>query len=247
MKLISLNVEGHAHLERIYPFLEHEQADVLCLQEASEKHVELLEKMGYKTAFAPRCLKKDGDKTYTDGVLFASTLPFTAETFYYHKPSDVLQHDSFDKTSNRRPNWQTFLFATVAVGTDVFSIGTTHFTWTPDGALPSKAQIDDMKSFLDLVATLPPHVMCGDFNIPRYHNFLYQDLTKIYTDDIPHTYESSLDKALHRFGENKEIAHIFSDYMVDYIFSQKPYTATDVRLEFGLSDHAAVVAEIHKE
>jgi hypothetical protein len=32
--------------------------------------------------------------------------------------------------------------------------------------------------------------------------------------------------------------------MVDYVFSQPPYQVSDVALHFGVSDHAAVMANV---
>ena len=67
-----------------------------------------------------------------------------------------------------------------------------------------------------------------------------------YTDTIPANYTSSLDKTLHRKGDDPSRAHLFTDFMVDYLFTKPDYQASDVRLEFGISDHAAVVATISK-
>lgn len=39
MKLISLNIEGHKHIDRQLPFFEIEAPDVLCLQEVFEPDV----------------------------------------------------------------------------------------------------------------------------------------------------------------------------------------------------------------
>ena len=89
--------------------------------------------------------------------------------------------------------------------------------------------------------------MCGDFNIPRHYNPLYDELTKYYVDNIPLSYISSLDPTLHYAGSHPDKKMLFDSYMVDYIFTQTPYTATDVRLEFSISDHAGVVAHISKE
>jgi endonuclease/exonuclease/phosphatase family metal-dependent hydrolase len=50
----------------------------------------------------------------------------------------------------------------------------------------------------------------------------------------------------HRIGHLPEKQNLFTDYMVDYVFTQAPYTAHDVELVFDLSDHAAVVATISK-
>jgi endonuclease/exonuclease/phosphatase family metal-dependent hydrolase len=127
-----------------------------------------------------------------------------------------------------------------------YHIATTHFTWTPDGAVPSDAQHESMRAFLAHIKTLPAHVISGDFNIPRHHNPLYGELMQHYKDAIPQTLSSSLDPTLHRLGNDPDKHHLFTDYMVDYVLVQEPYRAEDVRLEFGISDHAAVVAHIKK-
>ena len=83
-------------------------------------------------------------------------------------------------------------------------------------------------------------------NIPRHHNFLYEKFLEQYKDNIPAEYKSSLDKSMHLFGNDSEKNVLFTDYMVDYIFSQAPYRVQNVRLEFGISDHAAVIADVFK-
>ncbi len=246
MKLISLNVEGHKHHERVFPFLEKEDADVLCLQEASMEHGNKLEALGYDVAFTPRCIMKQNDKEFEEGILLASKHPFTHKTYYYYKNSEAIPPEGFDESLGRKADHQCFIFAEIECGDDTYHIATNHFTWTPDGATPNKEQIDDMEVFLELVDTLPSHVMCGDFNVPRYHNSLYEKLMLHYKDTVPQQYKSSLDKQLHRIGENPEKSIIFESFMVDYVFTQSPYIAKDVRLEFNISDHAGVVCEIVK-
>ncbi len=83
--------------------------------------------------------------------------------------------------------------------------------------------------------------------MPRGYNTNYTQFCAHYTDEIPNTYTSSLDRTLHRLGSRSDLnAPIFDIYMVDYIFSQPPYRVTDVSLMFGVSDHAAVQAQISK-
>lgn len=136
------------------------------------------------------------------------------------------------------------LYADILCNDGLFKIATTHFTWTPQGEAPSEEQVLSMKAFLEKMQNMEPHIICGDFNIPRTENVLYGELTKHYTDAVPATYASSLDPSLHTLGNTPEKRHLFESFMVDYVFTQPPYTASDVRLEFGLSDHAAVVATI---
>ncbi len=63
-----------------------------------------------------------------------------------------------------------------------------------------------------------------------------------YKDNIPSHYKTSIDAALHRAG--KERPEGLADKMVDGLFTTPGYTAVDVRLQFGVSDHAAIVATI---
>ena len=129
----------------------------------------------------------------------------------------------------------------------MYSIATVHLMVTPDGKeIP--AQTASVKKLLKFLDTKEPHILCGDFNIPRGYNTNYHLFTDKYIDTIPHLYTSSLDRTLHRDGNNPELhSPIFDIYMVDYIFSQPPYSVSDVRLEFGVSDHAAVLAQISKQ
>ena len=43
-KLISLNIEGHKHLERFLPYIKEQKADIICLQEVFESGMELFKK-----------------------------------------------------------------------------------------------------------------------------------------------------------------------------------------------------------
>ncbi|MCA9357173.1 hypothetical protein H6784_05425 [Candidatus Nomurabacteria bacterium] len=238
MKLISLNLEGRRHLDTALPFLEKEKADLLTLQEAPEEIVLWLKEQGYKTTFLARCLKTQDGVQYTDGEIIASKQPHQAETFYYYRPSDSILEENL--SDRRLTNAQGLIFATVGN----YKIATTHFTWHQHGEIAGVHQTTDMKTLLQYLDTKPPHVLCGDFNIPRLYNSLYSELISHYKDEIPKHYLSSLDRNLHKHGANEEIQKLFDSFMVDYVFTQPPYHATNTRLEFGVSDHAAVITTL---
>ena len=101
-----------------------------------------------------------------------------------------------------------------------------------------------MVTFLKIVAELPAHIMCGDFNIPRLTNRLYADLLTCYRDEIPAGLATSLDPEFHKLKNIPEQSHKLREYMVDYIFSQPGYSVSNVRQIFGVSDHAATVCEV---
>lgn len=247
MKLISLNIEGLRHTDKVEDFIKKEDADVVCLMECPEMYVSTIKALGYHTTYANnRLVNRTGEETL-EGNLMATKVPHTAESYYYYKTEEPLALEKYDDVLEHHNTHKCIILASFEHNQERYSIGTTHFTWTPQGEHPNKGQIQDMDIFLKYVRNLPPHVMCGDFNIPRHHSPLYKDLVSVYTDEIPKNYKTSLDKELHRRGGDSSRAHLFTDFMVDYLFAQYPYRAENVRLVFGVSDHAAVVADIVKK
>ncbi len=241
MKLISLNVEGITHLDKVLPFLETERADVLCLQEAPEQLAVPLSKLGYQTTFAPMDIRQSGQEAFTEGILLASRLPSSARSEYYHRPTEAIVPIDVTNVPG------TVARAVIIASVGDYTIATTHFTWSPRGEIASPEQQANMAALLETLAPLPPHILCGDFNIPRQHNPLYTNLTEHYTDTIPAQYKSSLDASLHRHGKNPELKFLFDSFMVDYLFTKGPYSAKNVTLRFGISDHAAVIAHLTKQ
>lgn len=238
MKLISLNIEGKRHLTKIHSFIKSELADVVCLMEAPEDLQHWLEEQGYFTTFAPMLLREQDGQQFTEGLILASKVVHNAEAFYYYQPATAIR--AFDGQNKRDTIAHAVLFASIAD----YNIATTHFTWNPVGETADENQATDLVTLLTHLRTKPPHVLCGDFNIPRHHNSLYEELLQHYTDTIPVTYHSSLDPKFHRASENTDLQKLFTQFMVDYVFTQDPYRASGVRLQFDLSDHAAVVATI---
>ncbi len=245
MKIVSLNIEGSKHVNRVIPFLEAEQADVICLQEAQLDLHPYLEKAGYTFHVLPMTLRTDDSHlNEPEGLLLATRHETTFDSFYYHMPEEGIQ--PFIKAAWRDTCAYGVLFADVTFQGKLFRIGTTHFTWTPDG-MPNSEQDADADALFSFLRTQKPHVICGDFNIPRLHNYNYKRLTELYTDAIPTNYTSSLDRTLHRCGKDAQRSIMFDEYMVDYLCTQTPYTASDVRLQFGISDHAGIVATLHSD
>lgn len=247
MKLISLNIEGYLHKLEALNFLKNEDADVVCLMECPEGFVSEVQALGYQTTYkSVRLVNRDGTQTL-EGNLLASKNKHQAESFFIYRHPGERVLEKYDEKTGRQNADVVLLHATVEVNGEVFNIATTHFTWTPKGEEPSLVQQEDTRRLIELTENFAPHIICGDFNIPRHHNCLYDELTNHYLDAIPVRYKSSLDKNLHRRGQDSTRAHLFTDFMVDYVFTQPPYQAENVRLEFGISDHAAVVADIKKQ
>lgn len=245
MKLISLNIEGARHFDTVIPFLEHESPDVIALQEIFEKDIERIAALGYHTAFLPMTYKSLDNTSCLEGAaLFTKAPHHTVVRTYYSKY--IAGIPTFTRSNIPASVAHGILMARIPFDGDTYTVGTTHFTWTPHGERPNTEQKEDVQSLIQDAQSFGPHVLCGDFNIPRTESPLYASLADFYTDAIPHEYASSLDKNLHRHGTNPELSQLFEKFMVDYVFTKNPYRATDVRLEFGVSDHAAVIATITK-
>jgi endonuclease/exonuclease/phosphatase family metal-dependent hydrolase len=244
VKLITLNIEGDRHLETVLPFLLREKPDVLCLQEVFFNTVQRIASLGYTYEFLPMTHKiQNGEDCIAGTAIFvARDIQASYRTEYYHAPPGDLP--LYDPARNRETIRHGIVFAQFEYQGNQYLLGSTHFTWVERGEEPSPEQAQDLKALIALTAKEPAHILCGDFNIPRGYNALYNSLHASYVDAIPPHYTSSLDKTLHRLGDNPEKQIMFDSFMVDYIFSQPPYAVSDVRLEFGISDHAAVIGTV---
>ncbi len=243
IKLISLNIERSKHLDRVLPFLEQEKPDVVCLQEVLERDVERIETAaGTCHAYAPICWHP-ADSPEVGAVL-------TGTAFFTRLKTENVRIDYYhgDESHARTAPPRTIMEDISLISADVtkdgrlFRLMTTHFTWTPHGQ-PDEHQRRDVDALIGLLDTAGEFVLAGDFNAPRGGE-IFSKLALRFKDNIPGSYATSLDLTLHRAA--KEHADELKDKMVDGLFTTPEYRAENVRLEFGLSDHAAIVADIFR-
>lgn len=244
LKLISVNIEKDRHYDTILPFFDKEDADVICLQEVAESFATLLKKRGYFTYFAPMTIFNLKNEDERIGIMTATKLPQLSRKYYYLR--DGLNIIPFDSSQNYDTSSRCYIMSQIKTKFGIFNIATTHMIDTGNGR-ENPIQIEAVTNMLKSLHSEPDHIFCGDFNIPRGFNNQYEVMTAEYLDNIPNQYKSSLDKNLHRLGKKELDVPIFDKYMVDYVFTKPPYVANDVRLEFGVSDHAAVVVMISKD
>lgn len=228
LKLISLNIELDRHLDRVLPFLQREQADVICLQEVRERNIAAL-KGGLKmeAIYVPTCIpdvkrvlgeieKGEGRLIVSEAMIKEGPEGIAIFTAF---PVRVSRTDWYFGNPTEVPRWsagpnRAFLSATLEKEGMQYTVGTTHFTWTPDGK-ESPAQKRDMKKLLEILSRLPDLVFCGDFNVPRGGE-MWARLAERYKDNIPAEYHSSLDPSLHRVGHFER--------MVDGLFCTPAYS-----------------------
>jgi endonuclease/exonuclease/phosphatase family metal-dependent hydrolase len=222
--------------------LEREQPDCVCLQEMPEQFIGELQALGYFVTFAPMTVEEK-EEIYLWGVGMATKVPVPVRAVrYFGNTTGTAVHQSRQDETNSVS--YRYLMAEVPTEGGVIPVATTHLLVTPDGK-ENDEQNRCVEALLGVVLDEANHVFCGDFNMPRGYNANYERFLEHYVDAIPKDHTSSLDRTLHRMGDNPNLnAPIFDAYMVDYIFTQRPYVAKNVRLEFGVSDHAAVIADI---
>jgi exonuclease III len=243
MKIVSLNIEMDRHYQTVVPFIKKERPDVLCLQEVYEEDLSfLLENFPpYKhTFFTPMTRKKENAEVRTFGHLIATNHPSTLLSLDYYYTLNKDPHDIpwFDREHVSRTVNRALTVVDVEIDGVPYTIGNTHFTWTPDG-MPDAQQRKDMPRLLALVKKHSDMVLCGDFNIPRGINEQWETLTKHFTDNIPPHIDNTLDPTYHRVPGIKRA--------VDGLFTTSGYSASNVEVRCGLSDHCGIITTIEKE
>ena len=248
LKLITVNIETDKHWHRLVPFFEKEQADVLCLQELCEHDIHRLESLGYALVHYRGNQKWDRDQNVIwEGDALFTKLPFkdTGDELY-HAGADPLPFfdntncDTYNATQRKGVIW-----ATVSKDGVAYRIATTQFTCSDKGLI-SEDQKKNITKMLAVTDQFPDLVFCGDFNIPRGYNELYDLLTERYIDAVPDDIKTTMDLSLHRVANHPIEGPRIAKYVVDYIFHTKEYRVSNVRQVCGVSDHCAFVADIEK-
>lgn len=237
LRLVSVNIERSKHLDRIIPFLQERDPDVVCFQELNESDIPMfIATLGGELVFAghgmhPADPPEEG--SILQGVAIWTRNPVvTHMKSYYVGSEETVLH----APPHYLASANACLVAHLMHDGTLFKIITTHFTWTPDGN-PSDLQRNHLDSMLAALTDWDEFILCGDFNAPRGGE-IFSSLAARYKDNIPSKYTTSIDGALHRAGP--------LPLMVDGLFSTDAYAAHDVSLESGVSDHCAIVATVVK-
>ena len=247
LKILTLNIERDKHLEVVNSFIERESPDVFCVQEIFERDFNVLKnKFGFQGLFIPMCKIIDSEKlTQIIGVALLSKLPIeNGNKVYYHKPSEEINFYTNRTLEEKYASiHHGIIWGNINKDGTEFTIGTTHFTWTPNG-MPDKYQEEDLKNLFKILDNIPDLVLCGDFNIPRKYNYLYNKLVNRFKDNIPDEIKTTLTMSKHKSRINPVEAERVGTYVVDYIFSTPKYTVNNVKCEYEISDHAAIIGVV---
>ena len=236
IKVISVNIEGNRHLQRVIPFLQKENPDVVCMQEVFEGSVDRIkDALGMEGEFVPLADKTElTDQYYMQADGIEGTAIFTS------LPNTGVKSEPYNNKEGvpvwTRPNSQkrAMLSTTVTKDGQNFVIATTHFTWDPNGGVNDE-QREDWKRLLEITRKYERLILCGDFNAPRGTE-IFDEISTHFKDNIPPEITTTLDQELHRV-KNLQL-------VVDGMFSKGSYTVKNVRVVPGVSDHQAIVAEV---
>jgi endonuclease/exonuclease/phosphatase family metal-dependent hydrolase len=249
MKLVTLNIEGDKHLDKVLSFLKAEKPDAVCLQEVFAADVAHFEsELGMTGHFATMTRVEEENRYGISprgewGIALFSHLPLlNVETLYYRgigsKPvftspnsPDRVVLSALVELSDQRYSDQEALSDYESKSRPIVRLATTHFTWSAQG----KSSAEQRHDFQSLARILDRHedwVLCGDFNAPRGGEIFHLFAERL-QDSLPLDVTTTLDPNLHYAGP--------LDLAVDTIFSTHHYRIESVRVVAGLSDHQAIV------
>lgn len=248
VKFASINIERSHHLkERVLPFLQREQPEVLCLQELCARDIEVFEDIfGQPLLYAPLCLHpypniQDNEwEPIGVGLISCQALKATDTHYYNLEYRTAMPKIVFTTRPGGQfiPDLNTVGQAVVSASVAGIRFMTTHLVVTPKG--------ESTDYQLTLADKLIVHsqgmaerynnaLLCGDFNAPRGRT-TWAKLAEAFVDNIPAHYTTSLDGELHRAGP--------LPYMVDGAFSKGNLQVNHVQLHTGVSDHCAITGEV---
>lgn len=245
IKLVSVNIELTKHLDLVREFLQKEKPDVVCLQEVYESDLkDFAKQLGMLEVFAQMSLIGYGEYTksplfpYGVGILSALPIQGVWKTYYSGSEEEAKTRE-FQGNSSEDPH--PLLRIQAQKGGSSFTIATTHFTWTPNGD-SSDLQKEHLQSLLVVLQEIPDIIFTGDLNAPR-GRAIFDTLAKYYKDNIPEHYTTSIDADIHRNGDKIRGEPL----MVDALFTTSHYGCENARLQDGVSDHMAIVAEVYRK
>ncbi|MCX6735482.1 MAG: endonuclease/exonuclease/phosphatase family protein [Candidatus Parcubacteria bacterium] len=243
---VSVNIERDKHYDTVLHFLKEQNADVVCLQEVFERDIPMFEKeLGMKGFFAQMFQWPDSFDNPTEiismGVAMFTKLPVEKTLLQYYK-GDAKDIPVYVKYVEGGEDTVACVLLSLVVNVDgiSYTLGTTHFTWTPHGNTDDRQRLDLKNLLIKMEEFKDGIVFAGDFNAPRGEE-VFDGLARLFKDNIPVEYITSLDQKFHRNPD------AVKELMVDGLFSTPEYEVSDVSLRFGISDHGAMVADISKK
>ncbi len=235
MKLISVNIEGQKHLERIRSFLISEKPDVVCLQEVYECDLPAIaELFSMQYHFAPHHSGRVINSDKGIAILAPEFQLVTSKHFAGRELASQKVNPEENCESQYHHNTIQLITSEIMYEGHVFRFNTTHLPVTREGEV-AWFQLEAVDRLMIELKQQPELILCGDTNAPRGRE-AFAKMAAEYKDNIPTEYTSSIDGDLHQAGP--------IEFVVDALFTTPGYQADNVRYVSGVSDHCAIVADI---
>lgn len=240
IKLVTANIEGDKHFDRVFPFLSKQAADVVCLQEVFEADLHLFtEKLGGSIFFAPLTkMTLEHQNSHAPRGLWGVAIWLRDGLVADDVKTHYYRGDATQALQSADPGMgacRAVLVASCNTGAANYTIATTHFTWTPDGEADDR-QRADYNNLMEYLENTPDLILCGDFNAPRGGE-VFTAFTSRFTDNLPSNIDSTIDPVLHRLKDTVRT-------VVDTVFSTDGYRVENVVVYDGVSDHKAIACDI---
>lgn len=238
LKLLTLNIEHDRHLDRVSDAIVTYLPDIVCLQEVFEKDCARLAAVGdYQVKYAISALMPEGGRGNSSprswGVAVLTRVPVHRQTLAYYSEDPRIR--IFKESNDPR---RLVLMTELEHEGRFYRVGTTHFTWSMNGAATDD-QRADFTRLKQVLLPYPHYVLCGDFNSPRGREMFSRFTDELgLVDHLPADVQSTLDPKFHRVP-TLELA-------VDTIFSTQEYRMTQVQVLDGLSDHKGILAQVER-
>ena len=244
IKLVSVNIEGQKHLDKVRTFLARENADIVCMQECfGDTITDLVGETYPYRLYMPTYMVDQTEEGQVPSLIRHWGEVILSKYPLENMRAEYLVMEGYSQTKlpvhGSENHLPVLLVASVLVGGHVYRVGTTHMTWTPGGTITQR-QRDHVAQLLALTKG-EDLVFAGDFNIPR-GNAMYQILAARYKDNIPAEIETTLDPTLHYANK---VGHGKLKLVVDYVWSTPIYQVDDIRVVMGVSDHCGLVIAIN--
>ncbi len=233
LKIVSLNIQYYRHFDRFIPFLKKHKPDVVLLQEVLRKDVCYLEKaLGMKGTFTILSRFRLENVLQDFGIATFSTLPIIKHYNLYYRGDG--ENPPILRDIPPYNTARALLVTEVTKDRNKYCLINTHFTWASEGK-PNELQYHDLDILLQMLATIPEFILCGDFNAPR-GTPVFNAISTKYKDNIPSHITTTIDKNLHKAGDLQLV--------VDGLFTTPNYQVESIELVNNLSDHWGILAEI---
>lgn len=237
LKVLTLNIEGDKHFDRFPQVIRQEDPDVLCLQEVYAADMAKLEALfGMHGSFQPEVNLVAVNKYHFSPRGLQGNALFTRQPhesrfrYFVGSPEHIPVFQENDPNAVNR----VLLWTKVVQENQEFTIGSTHFTWTPNGET-NETQRRDLQSLFAIIDSIGEIILCGDFNAPRGKE-AHRRLSERLTDTVPATVQTTIDGSLHYAGPLMLV--------VDGIFTTAGYCAEPCRVLTGISDHCGLVTTV---